>query len=260
MQLKNASISRRGSRPQLLYTRRSHTLPCLPNSLFAFRQSVKSIKSLNVYCLAQIFNFLEFKDLSNCRLVCTYWNECVQFHLARRTHFAYGKALNNLLDGKKRVKNRKKVPLNHNIVLNSSLWYDCEKCAIINRHQINIDQKLGLQRQLYEPLPSHSPSPPCSEEGGNSSFSPNLSLTPISLSPSVSPTGANYSDVEFRCSDCQEMLKEFHLQLQQEMQAEEQNDEDEDYYSGFIDEINMDILEGILARMPRLTALKFAQG
>lgn len=56
------------------------------------------------------------------------------------------------------------------------------------------------------------------------------------------------------------MLKEFHLQLQQEMQAEEQNDEDEDYYSGFIDEINMDILEGILARMPRLTALKFAQG
>ena len=157
--------------------------------------------------------------------------------------------------GKKGLKTRKKVPLVNNIVLNTNLWFACEKCQVIN-------QRMQQQeKHLYEPL-SPSPSPTCSEE--SSTFSPSLSLTPINASPSVSPIGTNYCDLEYRCSDCQVMMREFHQQLQQEIQAEDQSEEDgteeEDYFSGYIDDINMDILEDILARMPRLTTLKFAQG
>ncbi len=314
------------SQQQHVYSRRSNTLPVLLNSLlFSNRHgTVKSIKSLNVYCLSEIFNYLEYRDLATARLVCTYWNECFQFHLKRRTHFSYGKALNNLPGRKAKAaaaevtQRRQKVPLQNNIVLNTNLLYACERCIALNGKSAKEEEEETLLLDYHE-LHERSPSPSaCSESSSSSSggsasesgsnseeegtgissssnstscFSPSstISMTPADsvISPSPPPPStlpssqqsllvnrnhdsdaANnaFSDFANRCSECQAMLTEFHQQLQQEMATAAEQDgeaaaeEGEDYFAGFIDKINVKVFEGVLALMPRLTALKLAQG
>lgn len=76
----------------------------------------------------------------------------------------------------------------------------------------------------------------------------------------MSPITANYIEYKYRCLECQMMLKELQEQLEQQMAHDGQESADEDFYAGYIDYINMNMLESILRKMPRLTTLKYAQG
>ncbi|KAJ6222607.1 hypothetical protein RDWZM_001152 [Blomia tropicalis] len=217
MQLKSQHNSRR-SRSQLLYARRSHTLPLLhhPSPACRSRLPPKTIKSLNVFCLAEIFDFLDYRDLINCRMVCSFWNECVDFHLQRRTHFAYGKSC-NIKTEKKRSKLRKKFPLEGSLTLSTNLLYTCEKCTLVNQKMQHQEKHHNIYRGV-ELSPSPSPTTYSADE--SSSFGSSLSLTPISSSPPASPISSNYWDFEYRCNDCyrygrlrQSCLEVSHVQL-----------------------------------------------
>ena len=56
------------------------------------------------------------------------------------------------------------------------------------------------------------------------------------------------------------MMEEFHKQLQHEIEKDDEQNKQDEFYDGYIDDINMDALENILRKMPKLNALKFAQG
>lgn len=254
MQLKKQL--KRAARLQF-YNRRAFTMPLFPTISARRQPSTKTIRSLNFYCLAEIFEYLEYSDLINCRLVCSYWKDCIDFHLGRRTHLAYGKQFNNLPPRK--VHRKKNSLFTTNVLLNPETYYSCEKCRELNEK--NSDDGKQQQQQLrYINRSSKSPSPMFDEL---SSSSRSLSSISMYTSPSVSPINTNYDSYELRCFDCQQMLKELREQIEQQIKNDDEIDtsEDEaDFYSGYIDCINMSMLESILARMPRLTTLKFAQG
>lgn len=236
------------ARLQLLY-KRAKTLPCLPcSSTLPTRFPVKSIKSLNIYCLSAIFEYLDYRDLVNCRQVCAFWKECVDFHLAQRTHFSYGKQYNSKRKG---CVGRKTTVLT-SVLLDMNSLEACDKCLSITQKM----EEQGNQKRAGSHWSSSStPSNTTIED--DSAFS--VSSLDVST-PSVSPLGSHYSDFEYRCSECQLVFNELREQLEQQMNHGRQSAEPNDFYEGYIDDINTEVFESILAKLPRLTTLKFAQG
>ena len=268
---------------QLLYSRATGSFPVgekLPYSnhstLPGPNRRQKSIKSLNIPCLSKILQHLDYKDLFNCRLVCYFWKECVDYQLVRRNHFTYGKALNSWGPGPRR--NRRRMALATNVYLNPGFASSCDKCVALMSESAP-QTMLGPRSQDPQPFGKgveHERSPsmgrdideePCCETDSEHSFGPSSSgfgssgsfgASPMSFSP-VPP----YIEIvdEQRCPDCQAMLKDLRRQIEEEEADEHEIEEDDrDYYQDYVDFINMDLLERFLAKMPRLYSLKFAQG
>lgn len=260
-----------------VYQRRANTAPLF--STLPTRFPVKTIKSLNVYCLAEIFEYLNYKDLVACRRVCSFWKEAVDYHLSHRTHFAYGKIYNNLAPNKG-AKDRKKSKFysDMNTILQNSL-YTCEKCVAINDR---MDKQRMVQQYLSPSQTRECKSPSPESTGSLSSFddyccttsnasSSNMSLTPTN-SPAPPQESADHAPFDvnedpspvYRCLTCQmlcnELQQQMTLQFDTPSDSDEHKDENEDFFSGYIDEINMDILESILIKMPKLTTLMYGQG
>ncbi|KAF7493718.1 hypothetical protein SSS_09101 [Sarcoptes scabiei] len=155
-----------------------------------FRGSIKTIKSLNFYCLSKIFDYCDYDDLLNCRLVCHFWNECVDFHLVRRKHFVNRKRYNSgtffrytpiteVFDAEKIPSaNNENIPNGMRCIsskisdfdhLQSSsssssvleiyrnMIFSCEKCQALNGKLIDAKIELRRQQQQQEQQDQSSP-------------------------------------------------------------------------------------------------------
>ncbi|KAH9527627.1 hypothetical protein DERF_001635 [Dermatophagoides farinae] len=268
---------RKPSRKQLLYQRRSQTTPhymlasCSSNSTLPTRFPIRTIKCLNFHCLSKVFEYVDFKDLINCQLVCSFWNECVKFHLAKRTYFAYGKQYNDLQrmnydDEKEFQNNTNDSNTRDPLSLSLNSFYSCEKCQAI------INAKIAYDRDESNNY-AESKSSGLSSTSENLSSSSSLSASQTSLTSSSDSvidlldqnnnnTNGNYND--YRCAECQAIFEELKTFTTKTTNNNNNNNSDkqirQNYYDQFIDAIRLNIFERILSKLPKLRLLKYAQG
>nr|XP_027199914.1 uncharacterized protein LOC113794026 [Dermatophagoides pteronyssinus] len=259
---------RKLSRKQLLYQRRSQTTPYYmlaslssssSNSTLPTRFPIRTIKSLNFYCLSKIFDYIDFNDLINCQLVCSFWNECVKFHLAKRTYFAYGKQYNSLNQHNNEQVDEQIDNQIQSISLPLNTYYSCEKCQAIMNEKISFDR--DEQGNYAESKSSGLSSTTTSE---NLSSSSSLSASQTSLTSSSDSVidlldhRNNFND--YRCADCQAIYDELKTSFQTKT-ADKSNqirqNYNDDYYT---DIIRLNIFERILSKLPKLRILKYAEG
>lgn len=270
--LNNVSSSSSLSRAQYLYKKRSQTAPSylfVPADCMATLPSRfprRTIKCLNFNNLSKIFQYVEFSDLMNCRLVCSFWNECVEYHLARRTQFSYGKQYN---------KNPADLSDNE-MINNSSLIIGCEKCLAINEKFLSNDiesfphqdgKTTGLLSLMDNSLTA-SQSSLISSTLSSISLSDSVDNNNNNNGPFLSNTtnGNNNNNQEMYryCEQCRVLMDE--IKIDQSAIKDGVGNEilklnpNTYQYDQHVDVINLNVFERIMSKMRNLKRLKYAEG
>lgn len=266
MQLKQQPKLNNVSRSQYFYKKRSQTAP--PSYLFVpadcmatlpSRFPRRTIKCLNFNSLSKIFQYVEFSDLMNCRLVCSFWNECVEYHLARRTQFSYGKQYN---------KNIKNQDLSDNEMINNSLIIGCEKCIAINEkfpsndiESFHHDGKSTALLSLMDNSLTASQSSLISSTLSSISLSDSVDNN-NNNGPFLSNTSTSNQEMYRYCEQCRTIMDEMKIDytLKDGAKNELKLRSNSHQYDQHVDVINLNVFERIMSKMRNLKRLKYAEG